>query len=325
LGVVATVSFYSRTPTTAALTQLQIDEQEFIDYISKYNKQYSEEEYARRFKIFRDNSAYVRVFNTQGKTWFLGVNEFSDMTFAEFKSIYTPHKIVQTDESENVHIFEDQAVPTQVDWTTKGAVTPVKNQGQCGSCWAFATTGPCESAWFIAGHTLTSFSEQQLVDCSSAYGNQGCNGGTMIAAMKYVLANGGITTEANYNYTATTGTCNKAKAKNIAASFSSYKVVAADNVDQMYIAVAQQPVRVEVEADQAAWQQYKGGIVSSDCGTAHDHEVTVVGYNQLSSPPYWKCKNQWGTSWGEAGYIRIAVVPGKGVCGIQMQPAYPIV
>ncbi|CAG9333048.1 unnamed protein product [Blepharisma stoltei] len=324
VGVVATVSFSLKSPQTPALIQLQIDEQEFQDFIAKYNKNYSEEEYARRFKIFRDNSAYIRVFNTQGKTWFLGVNEFTDMTFAEFKMVYTPSKIL-SDPTIEASVLQNTTIPTQVDWSAKGAVTPVKNQGQCGGCWAFATTGSCESAWFLAGHNLTSLSEQQLMDCSYSYGNLACGGGTMTQAMKYVVKNGGITSEDNYPYTAHDGLCNQAKEKQFAATFTSYKVVKADDVQQMQIAVAQQPIRVSVEADQNAWQLYKGGIVSSDCGTNLDHEVLVVGYNQLNSPQYWKVKNSWGTTWGEAGYIRIAIVAGRGVCGIQMQPAYPIV
>lgn len=324
VGVIATFAVVSYKPVTPALAQLQLEEQEFQDYIFRYNKQYTEEEFTRRFQIFRDNSAYVRVFNTQGHTHFLGVNEFADMTFAEFKSIYTPRRYTPITDLPVVE-FDTLNAPATVDWTTQGAVTPVKNQGQCGSCWSFSTTGSTEGAWFLAGHTLVSLSEQQLMDCSYAYGNQGCNGGDMASAMKYIIANGGLTSEANYPYTAKDGLCNKTKAKSISASLSSLTAVSASNSDQLMAAVAQQPVSVAVEADQNAWQLYKGGIVSKDCGTNLDHGVLVVGYDTTSTPQAWKVKNSWGASWGEAGFIRIAIVAGKGVCGIQMQPVYPIV
>ncbi|MEH8639159.1 C1 family peptidase, partial [Klebsiella pneumoniae] len=225
-----------------------------------------EEEYTHRFRIFRDNLAYIRVFNSMGDTMVLGVNEFADMDFIEFRSKYLTHRFPAR-ESVNVETFEGLTAPTSVDWRTKGAVTGVKNQGQCGSCWAFSTTGSVEGAWFLAGHTLVSLSEQQLVDCSRTFGNMGCNGGLMDDAFKYIISNKGITTEANYPYTAKDGVCNKAKAETIAATISSYTDVATNNPTALQNAVAQQPISIAVEADQNAWQLYKTGVVTKNCGT----------------------------------------------------------
>jgi len=320
VGVVATIAVASQS-SSPALAQFQLEEVEFQEFMSRHSKSYaSEEEYRLRFNIFRDNSAYIRVFNSLGNTWTLGVNEFTDMTNAEFRSIYTPIKLPARDQS-NVEILSEYGVPSTVDWRTKGAVTPVKNQGQCGSCWSFSTTGCTEGAWFLAGHTLTSLSEQELMDCSVLYGNHGCNGGLMDNAFKYIIAKG-ITTEANYPYTAKDGLCNKSKAAQVASTLSKYTDVATDNVAQLQAAVAMQPISVAVEADQDAWQMYKGGVVTKNCGTALDHGVLIVGYNTTVTPNYWIVKNSWGATWGEAGYIRIAIVSGNGLCGIQMQPSY---
>jgi len=254
----------------------------------------------------------------------MGVTQFSDLTHDEFQALWTPNKYQSDAVDPDMLVFvadESLTLPTTVDWRTQGAVTPVKNQGQCGSCWAFSTTGSCEGAWKIAGNTLTSLSEQELVDCSTSYGNQGCNGGLMTNAFKYVMASG-LTTETNYPYKAVQGKCNTAAVAQVATKIKSYSTVTPNNPTSLQAAATAAPVSVAVEANQAAWQLYTGGIVSHDCGTALDHGVLVVGYN-MNSPAYWIVKNSWGASWGEAGYIRIAISSGSGVCGINMQPSFP--
>jgi hypothetical protein len=324
VGLVGTVALASSS-NNKLYSMIDADEQQFQDFMSSYGKVYAhDEEYTSRFRTFRDNLAYIRVFNQMGNTIILGVNQFADMDFAEFRSIYLPHRIPERDHS-NEETLEAIDLPASVDWRTQGAVTGVKNQGQCGSCWSFSTTGSVEAAWFLSGKTLTSLSEQQLVDCSRAYGNMGCNGGNVNWAFKYIIANKGITTEANYPYTAKDGTCNKTKAAQIAATISSYKDVAHNNPTALQTAVVQQPISIAVEADQSAWQLYKSGTVTGNCGTNLDHAVLIVGYNTSGSTPYWIVKNSWGTSWGMSGYIQIAITSGDGVCGINMEPSYPVV
>ena len=331
IGVVALVALVGSIAALTSSNQpklfsvLNADQKEFEEYIVSYDKTYAtDEEYFSRFQNFRDNLAYIRVFNSQDQTLVLGLNQFSDMSLVEFTSKYLPHQLKPKD-TEGREDFSGLTAPAAVDWRSKGAVTGVKNQGQCGSCWSFSATGSLEGAWFLAGHSLVSLSEQQLVDCSRAYGNAGCNGGLEDDAFKYVIANKGITSEANYPYTAKDGTCNKTKASQISATISKYVVVAANNPTAMQTAVAQQPISIGVQANQAAWQSYKSGTITGSCGTNLDHSVLIVGYDTTASPQFWIVKNSWGTSWGMQGYLQIAITTGNGVCGINMEPSYPVV
>lgn len=328
VAVVCTICVLNiNTPAPHLLSLISAEETEFNEFILTYGRQYSSEaEHLKRFKIFQENLAYIRVFNSMGNTVVLGVNDFSDLSPAEFKSMYlSPKPLPLNEEDEEGEDFAGISVPAQVDWRTQNAVTPVKNQGQCGSCWAFSATGSMESAWFLAGHTLVSLSEQQLVDCSRAYGNQGCNGGFYRQAYSYVIANKGITSEANYPYTAKDGACNKSKAVQYSASISSQVKVSANNPTALQAAVATKPTSVSVEADQSVWQNYKSGTITNNCGTNLDHDVMAVGYDTTGSTPFWIVKNSWGTSWGMSGYLQIAITSGAGVCGINMTPGYPIV
>ena len=194
VGLLGVAAYSYSNKSSMALQQFQLEQEEFKSYMSVFGKEYSSEaEYTHRFRTFRDNLAYIRVFNSMNNDWTLGVNHFADLSSQEFGSMmngYIPRNREMSNEE-----FEAVSIPASVDWTTQGAVTGVKNQGSCGSCWAFSTTGAVEGAWFLAGHGLVSLSEQQLVSCSGSYGNQGCNGGLMDNAFQYIIANG-ITSEA---------------------------------------------------------------------------------------------------------------------------------
>ena len=247
------------------------------------------------------------------------------MTFfffsAEFKALYLATPMPVRERTEVFLDAEAAAAPDSVDWRTKNAVTPVKNQGQCGSCWSFSTTGSVEGAWAIASGKLEVLSEQQLIDCSSAQGNNGCNGGLMDDAFKYIIKNGGLDTEADYPYTARDGTCDKTKQAKHVATISGYSDVPASNAAQMVAALAKGPVSVAIEADQSGFQSYTSGVFNGPCGTQLDHGVLAVGY----TADYWIVKNSWGTTWGDQGFIYLSRSAGgaSGLCGILMSASYP--
>ena len=286
---------------------------------------------ALRYAIFQANSARVDAHNAKGLSYTMAINEFGDLTPAEFAVAriggYRPRKlrrpavgVIPAGAVNNV------ALPDAVDWTTKGAVTPVKNQGQCGSCWSFSTTGSVEGINAINGKGLKSLSEQQLVDCSGAYGNQGCNGGLMDNAFQYIIATGGLCSEAAYPYTAQDGTC-KATSCTKVTQIKGYKDVTTYNDIALATGIAQQPVSIAIEADQSSFQFYSSGVLTAACGTALDHGVLAVGYGTSAGTQYFKVKNSWGAAWGMSGYILLArgtqYNGGAGQCGIYMSPSYP--
>lgn len=303
-------------------------EQAFELFAAQYGRKYEDSaEKAQRFEIFAANLARIKALNSQGYTYSASINEFADKTEEEFGAgrfgmhSGNPLKALKY---LGAHRYSGAALPDAVDWTQKGAVTPVKNQGQCGSCWSFSSTGALEGAWQIATGKLVSLSEQQMVDCAKN-GNQGCNGGSMDLAFQY-LESQNVCTEDSYPYTAKDGTCTQTQCTIgiPKGGVTGFHDVDPKDTNALMEAVAQQPVSVAIEADQSVFQFYSAGVIKSGCGTQLDHGVLVVGYGTDNGVEYWKVKNSWGPSWGEQGYVRIQRgLPADGECGIKDAPVYP--
>jgi len=292
----------------------------------KHKKAYTGAEEQHRFKTFIANIDTIARMNKEHKTAKFGINHFADLTSAEFKKNYTGSAHIERNVNQS-EVFKPAAIklPDSVDWRTKGAVTGVKNQGQCGSCWTFSATGAIEGHYFISSGKLVSFSEQQIVDCAHAAG-QGCQGGWPYKAIDYVAQNG-IETESDYPYTARDGSCKYNSGKAIKAT-SGHKMVTAHSSDLLKTALVSQPVSVCVQADQSAFQFYKSGVLATGCGASINHAVLAVGYGKVGVLEAFYVKNSWGTGWGNNGYIYLSTVQqinnGQGICGVLVQPVIAV-
>jgi len=301
--------------------------------MTKYNKNYETAEFDVRFKNFQNNMRRAEEYSISHPSATFGVTKFSDLSKEEFKQIYLPSDMTKQMEWAVASEFTESEIVASLnktwDWREHGVVTPVKNQGQCGSCWSFSTTGNVEGQWALAGNSLVGLSEQNLVDCDHhcfEYEGEnvcdaGCDGGLMPNAFMYIMGNNGIDTEASYPYTAVDGTC-AFKTGNVGATIKNWTYVSRNETQMAMYSQLNGPLSIAVDAE--AWQVYIGGVFQDPwCGTTLDHGVLIVGfsyeYNIIGEyTEYWIVKNSWGADWGEDGYIYLE--RGTGECAVNAFP-----
>ena len=360
--------------SVASLTVNATFVERFENWVKEFKQEFHDTEHREGImRKWIENDKFIDESNAKNLTYTLGHNQFSGMDSDEFsqylgfsnqegvlgrkfnmdnfkkkldktKCLYDcvkHHKemsTLKTVECVTGCLDSDElttvSVPDSVDWVTAGAVTPVKNQGQCGSCWSFSTTGALEGAFFIKTGTLDSFSEQQLVDCDTRKNggkDMGCNGGLMDNAFAWIEKNGGLCTESEYPYnsgtTKTGGSCDTSCTVVEGSEVKDFVDVKPSSDEAMMTALSQQPVSIAIQADQKSFQLYKSGVFTDSCGTGLDHGVLAVGYGTMDGKDYYRVKNSWGETWGDAGYIYMGrgaeFNSGNGQCGMLMQASYP--
>jgi C1A family cysteine protease len=307
----------------ASASVFEVPHNKFMNFISQHGRSYGTlEEFNFRQNLFNMRVAEHERHNSEpGQTSTQGVNFLTDRTDDEiarlmgWKDNYARKNVTMAP-------FDENALSSPVDWRTKGVLTPIKNQGHCGSCWSFSTTGAMEASHAIHTGNLISLSEQQLVDCAPMC--FGCNGGNMEFAFEYTEFKA-LELESEYPYQAVKGTCHYDSAKGKVKATTWHAVLPLSPA-ALKAAISEQPTSVALKADQPAFHQYTGGIVTSGCTTPANHGVLAVGWGIEGSQEYYIVKNSWGPEWGDHGFIKIGIKsnPGVGICSIQQMPSYPV-
>jgi len=291
---------------------------QFVAFSHHYGKIYSHDEFNSRYQAFKENLLRVAKLNAEaGSETTYGITKFMDLTPAEFKAKY----LMKTIDPSPVKSFtpidlSNATVPATFDWRNQGNyITPVYNQGQCGSCWAFSITENIESMWAIAGNSLTQLSMQQVVSCDTS--DSGCGGGDPPTAYAYVQSAGGLEAYSDYPYTGENGYC-QFNSADVVAKISGWNYATQDQDENQMAAYLVQNGPLSICVDAETWQYYTGGVMmASSCGTSLDHCVMAVGYDSSYSTPYWIVRNSWGTDWGISGYIYLQ--QGQNTCGVAQE------
>ncbi|XP_016135399.1 cathepsin L1-like [Sinocyclocheilus grahami] len=321
----------------ASAASLSLEDMEFHAWKMKFGKIYrSVEEESQHKQTWLSNRKLVLVHNMmadQGiKSYRLGMTYFADMSNEEYRQVAFHGCLGSMNNTKArggatfFRLKDAVVLPSSMDWRDKGYVTGVKDQGQCGSCWAFSTTGALEGQTFKKTGKLVSLSEQQLVDCSGSFGNMGCNGGLMDQAFLYIEANGGLDTEESYSYEAIDDLC-RFNPSTVGATCTGYVDVTSGDESALQEAVATiGPVSVAIDAGHSSFQLYESGVYDEpECSSSDlDHGVLAVGYGSSSGEDYWIVKNSWGVGWGEQGYILMSRNKSN-QCGIATAASYPLV
>ncbi|GAB4827068.1 hypothetical protein Ancab_033951 [Ancistrocladus abbreviatus] len=327
--------FASRVSSSRFLSFEPSMEERHEQWMAQHGRVYKNDiEKVRRLMIFKKNVERIEARNKMNQGFMLAINSFADLTTEEFRASRTGYKRQKSNElsalkSKSTSFKNEKltVVPATMDWRTKGVVTPIKDQGDCGCCWAFSAVAAMEGITKLKTGKLISLSEQELVDCDINGDGDGCEGGLMDSAFQFIIQNQGLATEAAYPYVGLDNTCNSKKSALHAAKISGYEDVPANNEAALLKAVANQPVSVAVDGGNFNFQFYSSGVLSGECGTDLDHAVTAIGYGTTSNGvKYWLVKNSWGTSWGEKGYMRLKrdISDKEGTCGIAMMASYPL-
>lgn len=325
LGCVAGIpTFYYHSDSLVDTSSLTF--YNFHVFTQSYGKVYSTpEEHQLRYSIFADNFHKIVDWNAGGHNFTLAINQFADLTVDEFSSGYLTLQRSNNNRLKNLAFLSKFSLPDFVDWRQKNIVNSVKDQGQCGSCYAFSAVQAIESAWAIKTGKLYSLSEQEIVDCDKV--DSGCNGGLMDNVFNWVIQNGLVQTS-DYTYHASESACQVNKTNSVARVLSLIDVPAGNNT-QLQAAVAQQPISVAINADSYQFQFYHTGVFDwtgcPDKDSDLDHGVGVVGYGIENGSDYWIVRNSWGSSWGDNGYILMARGEGVNTCGILDAASYPVV
>ena len=323
--------------SAAHITLRDVIDEEWQAFKLEHGKKYPNEDEERfRQKVWMENKHTIARHNQQAangvKTYEVAMNEFGDLLHHEFIALlngYNSSSRVPAAQRENPVFMPplNFELPKSVDWRDKGYVTPVKNQGHCGSCWSFSTTGALEGQNFRKTGKLVSLSEQNLIDCSSKFGNNGCNGGLMDNAFAYIKANKGVDTEQSYPYEGKDDKCRFHK-QDVGAVDSGFVDVPTQSEEHLAMAVASVgPVSVAIDASHESFQFYHHGVYSEEeCSSDElDHGVLVVGYgDDGQGHEYWIVKNSWGEKWGRDGYVYMTRNK-KNQCGIATAASYPLV